>query len=192
MTEDDVGIITEIGRIVGQFAGEEVKKKIMEGSEQTAGASPDEVAHWLKNAINKLDTLADEETREKIMEICGFNCAEMNKSHIEKALAKREKFKTLEDFLNAEEKNPSRGTRLVREGDIIYQYYDPRSSFNVRCFCSVWRGLPDDETVSPTWCQCSKGFVMKLWEAYLGKPARVELLESSISGAKECRFAIYL
>lgn len=192
MAEDDVGIITEIGRIVGQAAGEEVKKKIMEGSEGTADASPEEVAQWLKNAIEKLDTLVDEKTRTKIMETCGFNCAEMNKSHIERAQAKREKFKTLEEFFEAEEKNPSQGTRLVREGDVVYQYYDPRSSFNVRCFCSIWRGLPDDENVSLTWCHCSKGFVMKLWEAYLGNPARVEVLESSVSGAKECKFAIYL
>jgi hypothetical protein len=33
---------------------------------------------------------------------------------------------------------------------------------------------------------------MKLWEAYLGRPAKVELVESCISGASECRFAIHL
>ena len=192
MTEDDVGMITEIGMMVGQFGGEEVKQEFMERSEVVADASPEEVAEWLRHAIDKLDTLVDERTGMQIMENCGFNCAQMNKSHIESARAEREKFKTLDEFLEAEEKNPTKGTRLFRDGDIVYQYYDPRSSFNVRCFCSMWRGLRTDETVSLTWCQCSKGFVMKLWEAYLGRPAEVELIESSIAGAKECKFAIHL
>lgn len=191
MTKDDVGPITELGMEIGQFAGEEAKERIMGGSEQITDFSPEEVAKWLKDAMNKLDTLVDEKTRIQIMENCGFNCAEMNKSHIERALTKREKFKTLDEFLKAEEKNPAQGTRLAREGDTVYQYYDP-SAFNQRCFCSLWRGLHDDETVSPTWCLCSKGFVMKLWEAYLGRPAQVELVESCISGAKECKFTIYL
>lgn len=191
MTKDDVGPITELEMEIGHFAGEEAKKKIVEGSEQIADLSPEEVAEWLKNTMNKLDTLIDEKIRIQIMENCGFNCAEINKNHIENTLAKRETFKTLDEFLDAEEKNPAQGTRLVREGGIIYQYYDP-SAFKVRCFCSLWRGLKDDETVSPTWCLCSKGFVMKLWEALLGRPAKVELVESCISGAKQCKFAVHL
>jgi len=191
VTKDDVGPITELEMEIGHFAGEEAKKKIVEGSEQIADLSPEEVAEWLKNTMNKLDTLIDEKIRIQIMENCGFNCAEINKNHIENTLAKREKFKTLDEFLDAEEKNPAQGTRLVREGDIIYQYYDP-SAFKVRCFCSLWRGLKDNETVSPTWCLCSKGFVMKLWEALLGRPAKVELVESCISGAKQCKFAVHL
>jgi hypothetical protein len=35
-----------------------------------------------------LDSLVDEETRVQIMEQMGFNYAEMNKSHVERALAR--------------------------------------------------------------------------------------------------------
>ncbi|MBU7023051.1 MAG: hypothetical protein HXS40_02700 [Theionarchaea archaeon] len=192
MTKKDVGIINEIGMVVGQVAGEKAKQTLMKGSEKMADATPEEVAEWLRHAMDTLDTLVEEKARIQIMENCGFNCAEMNRSHIDRARARREKFKTLEEFLEAEEKNPTKGTRLVRDGDMVYQYYDPRSSFNVRCFCSVWRGLKPDETVSLTWCQCSKGFVMKLWEVYLGRPAKIELIESCIAGSKECKFAVYL
>ncbi|MGD2247115.1 MAG: DUF6144 family protein [Candidatus Methanofastidiosia archaeon] len=191
MTKDDVGIITEIEMEIDQCAGEEIKEKIMEGSEQVADLLAEEVAHWLKNVIDNLDTFVNEKTKIQIMENCGYNCAEMNKSHIEQALKKREKYKTLDEFLKAEEKTPAKGTRLVRDGDTIYQYYDP-SAFKTRCFCSVWRGLKEDETASLTWCHCSKGFVMKLWEAYLGRPVAVELVDSCISGAKECTFVIHL
>jgi len=190
MTKDDVGPITELGTLIRKFAGEKAEKKIMEGSEQIADASPEEVAEWLKSAIDRLDALTDEKTRIKIMENMGFNCAEVNRSHIEQALEKRGKFKTLDEFLEAEEKNPMKGTRLVRKNNVVYQYYDPLA-LKVKCFCSLWRGL-QNETVSPTWCQCSKGFVTKLWEAYLGNPAKVELAGSCISGAKECKFVIQL
>jgi hypothetical protein len=192
MTQNDVAPITELGRIVGRFVGEEAKAKIMEGSEGIGDASAEEVATWLRGVMDRLDALVDEETRTQIMENMGLNCAQVNSSHIDTALAKRRQFETLEAFLEAEEKDPSKGSRIVREGDTIYQYYDPRAGFGVRCFCSLWRGLQDDQNASLTWCQCSKAFVAKLWEAYMGRPARVELIESSIAGAKECKFAVHL
>ena len=192
MGKDDVGPITELGVLVGRFAGEETRETIMAGSEGIADASAEEVAAWLRGAMDRMDALVDEATRMQIMENLGFNCAEVNSSHISRMVAKREKFATLEDFLEAEERKPTRGTRLLREGDVVYQHYDPRSSYKVRCFCSLWRGLAPDENASLTWCHCSRGFVTKLWEAYLGRPAHVELVESCITGAEACKFAIHL
>jgi hypothetical protein len=192
MAKDDVAPITELGRIVGLFVGEETQAKIMEGSERIGDASAEELAAWLKGVVDRLDALVDEETRTEIMVNMGVNCARVNSSHIDRALAKRRQFETLEAFLEAEEKNPSPGTRLVREGDVVHQCYEPRSAFQVRCFCSLWRGLASDENVSPTWCQCSKGFVMKLWEAYVGRPVQVEFVESCIAGAEGCKFAVHL
>jgi hypothetical protein len=52
--------------------------------------------------------------------------------------------------------------------------------------------MPDDKDVSLTWRHCSKGFVMKLWEAYLGQSAEVKVVESCISGAERCKFAVRL
>ena len=62
----------------------------------------------------------------------------------------------------------------------------------MRCFCSLLRGLPAEETESATYCQCSKGFVRKMWERVLGRPAKVEVLETAVTGAKECKFKFYL
>ena len=61
------------------------------------------------------------------MENCGYNCAEMNKGAIEEAVARREKFKTADEFIEAEQKNPMKGTGLVRKGNVLYQYYTPQS-----------------------------------------------------------------
>ncbi len=46
--------------------------------------------------------------------------------------------------------------------------------------------------VSPTYCQCSKGFAERMWERVLGRPAKVEVLETAVTGAKECKFRIRL
>jgi predicted hydrocarbon binding protein len=54
------------------------------------------------------------------------------------------------------------------------------------------RDLPNEETVSKTYCNCARGFVEKFWENVLGKPVKVDLLQSVVSGDKECKFAIHL
>jgi len=85
------------------------------------------------------------------------------------------------------------GTRLERQGNIVYQFYTPQSYTRpVRCYCGLLRGLPDDETVSLTYCHCSKGFVERVWEAVVGRHVKVELLQSVVHRDKECKFAIHL
>jgi len=192
MTKDDIGPVAEFGRLVGEIAGEEIKTQVMTGSGGIATATYTEVAAWLREAVQRLDTLVDKPTRIQIMTQMGCNCAGMNKSHVEKAWAKRKKFGTLDAFITAEEQKPDRGTRLEREGNIVYQFYTPRASFKCRCYCGLWRGLPDDETVSPTWGQCSKGFVETVWEGHVGHPVKVELVNCALSGGEECQFAIHL
>jgi predicted hydrocarbon binding protein len=43
-----------------------------------------------------------------------------------------------------------------------------------------------------TYCRCSEGFIKSYWEEILGRPVKVEILESVISGGRECRFAVRL
>jgi predicted hydrocarbon binding protein len=62
----------------------------------------------------------------------------------------------------------------------------------MRCYCGLLRALPEGETVSKTYCNCSKGFVEKYWEAVLQKPVKVDVLQSAVSGASECKFAIHI
>jgi len=184
------GMLIALEKIIEQHAGEEVMKKIMEESEGiTEKTDPKKKASWMKSAIERLDELADEETKFRIMENCGYNCARMNSKAIEQALAKRKKFKTVDEFLEAEQKKPMKGTRLVREGKTLYQYYTPQS-YGVRCYCEMIAAA--EGRVSPTYCHCSKGFVKKLWEDVLEKPVKVDFIQSVISGAKECKFAIHI
>ena len=187
-------MLMPLEKSVEHFAGEAVTKKIMEGGDQiTERTDKRIIAEWVKGAVEKLDSLTDEKTRVQTMEECGHSCAQVNKRLIDRAKARRKKFKTADEFLQAEQRKPIAGTGLIREGDVLYQYYAPRAFTRpMRYYCGLLRGLLEDEHVSRTYCHCSKGFVEEFWEKVLEKSVRVELLQSAVSGASVCKFAIHL
>jgi hypothetical protein len=127
------------------------------------------------------------------MENCGTNCAHVNRTPIERGKARRAKHATEEDFLAAEIRKPQTGTRLERDGNILYQIYTPTTfSHPMRCYCGLLRGLPEGVQVSPTYCRCSGAFVRTYWSEVLGRPVKVDVLETAITGSTECRFRITL
>jgi hypothetical protein len=188
------GALVAMENCVEQLAGKTIATKVMEGSEQiTEKTDKRKIAEWVKNAMEKLDALVDEKTRVQIMQNCGYNCAKKNSKVIERAVARRKKYASTDEFLEAEQQKPMRGTRLSREGNILYQFYTPQAFTRpMRCYCGLLRGLPNEETASRTYCNCSRGFVEKFWENVLGKTVKVDLMQSVISGDKECKFAIHL
>jgi hypothetical protein len=187
-------MLKAMDRCIANLAGERIAENVMEGREQISRTTDKKrMAEWVKNAIGKLDASVDEKTKFQIMESCGRNCAEVNKSVIERAKARRRKHKSVEEFLKAEQEKPAKGTRLVREDDVLYQVYTPHAFTRpMRCYCSLLRGLPVGEKTSRTYCHCAKGFVRKLWEDVLERPVKVDLVQSAMSGADECKFAIHL
>ena len=186
------GMLAVLERNIEVLAGKSIAKKVMEGSEKiTEKTDKRKTAEWVKQAVEKLDALINEDAKIRIMENCGANCAKVNKKVIQKAKARRSKFRSMDEFLAAEQKKPMSGTRLIREGNTLNQFYTPRAFTRpMRCYCSLFRMLPENETVSLTYCHCSKGFVKKFWEGVLGKPVQVDLVQSAISGASECKFVI--
>ncbi len=189
-----LGALVAMEKCLEDIAGKSLAEKVMKGSEGiTENTDKMETALWTKNSMERLDALVDEKTKVQVMQNCGYNCAKKNSKVIERAVARRKKYASIDNFLAAEQKNPSKGTRLAREGNIVYQTYAPQNFTRpMRCYCSLFRQLPTENTVSLTYCNCSKGFVEKYWEAILQKPTKVELLHSAISGAKDCTFAIHL
>lgn len=194
MSKADLNMIKEWGMTIENITSKKMKEQIMAGGNNlTQSTGKPKIAVWTKKVVDKLDKLVNKKDRIKIMEKCGYNCSKVNSRVIDNILKKRKKFDTLEDFLRAEEKNPHPGTKLEYKGNIIYQYYTPGNFTRpMRCYCSLFRGLPKEQKVSITYCHCSKAFVSKYWEAILEKPVKVELLESAISGSQVCKFAIYI
>jgi hypothetical protein len=188
------GVLVSMENCMEQLAGKTIAAKVMEGSEQiTEKTDKRKTAEWIKNAMEELNALVDEKTRVQIMQNCGYNCAKKNSKVIERAVARRKKYAGIDEFLEAEQQNPMKGTKLAREGNVLYQFYTPQAFTRpMRCYCGLLRGLPNEETVSKTYCNCARGFVEKFWENVLERPVKVDLLQSVISGDKECKFAVHL
>ena len=166
----------------------------MAGSE-TMSKSTDKikVALWVKDAIDRLDASATPEKCRQIMTACGHSCIAHTKIFTEGIRKRRQKYSTEEAFLKAEIKKPLKGIRLELQGKTLIHYYTPRThSTPRRCFCSLMVALPEGVNASPTYCQCSRGFVEKYWEAALGRPVKVEVKETSMTGANECRFIVQI
>jgi len=65
------------------------------------------------------------------------------------------KFKSLDEFLEAEIRKPIPGTKLERKDNVLYWFYTPRAfRKSLRCFCGLLRGLRENENVSATYCHC--------------------------------------
>lgn len=185
-------MLVPIEKNVEHYAGKQVAEKVMIGSEGiTEKTDKKKMALWTKDAMERLDSLVDEKTRTQIMNNCGSNCAEINKRVIQKAVERRKKFKTFEDFVVAEIENPQKGTKIQHEGNQLLHIYTPQAfTHPMRCYCGLIRALPKDVVMSKTYCHCSEGFIKKYWESITGKQVDVTLLESAVSGASQCKFAI--
>jgi len=184
------GPLRQLEETIKSEAGEEAVAKIMAGSESLKGSSSKEkVAKWVKGAMERMDNTLDPEASERIMATCGRNCADHHGNVVERAKARRAKYGTLEEFLEAEEEKPQKGNLLERDGQDIIVGYTPES-YGVRCYCSLVQGLPAGEAMSRTYCGCSKGFVERLWGQVLGRPVEAELIDSAVTGSKICRFRV--
>ena len=187
-------MIGEFGKNVLAMTGTDVQAKVMSGSDKiTSRTNPVVVARWMKEAVGRLDGLTGKKIRCGIMAKCGTACIRANGVFIPRAEARRKKYASEDDFLAAEVRKPLAGTRLERRGNILFHTYTPRSFQPPRrCYCVLVGALPPGEVISPTYCECSKAFLKTYWEAALGRPLKVDVFETALTGADECRFRIAL
>jgi hypothetical protein len=121
-----LGVVIAMENCLEQVVGKSVAAKVMEGSEQiTERTDRMKIAQWVKGAMERLDASVDGKTRVRVMQNCGYNCAKKNHKIIERAVERRRKYACIDDFLEAEQQSPMKGTKLDREGNIIYQLYTP-------------------------------------------------------------------
>jgi predicted hydrocarbon binding protein len=115
------------------------------------------------------------------MQACGKVCAKHHAS-IDIAKSIKQESKDIDGFLEKlnQQKDYWCG-KWVREGDIIYSVCE-------ECGCPlVLAGLVE---LSPTFCDCSRGWVKEVFEAALGKPVEVDLTQAIGRGDKVCKFVV--
>jgi predicted transcriptional regulator YdeE len=194
ITKMVTGPMEELSGRIEQFAGAAVSQKVMQGSDEVLAAKdPVKGALWMKEAIDRLDALTDKETRKLIMTACGRSCNTVNHKDSEEARQLRLLCASEEDFLDKFLTPPGNGVRYERDDKTLIQYYTPgKYKKGLRCYCALINVLPEGVNASPTYCQCARAFNEQHWEYVLGRPVKVELGKTAITGSDECQFIIHL
>ena len=133
--------------------------------------------NWIATLMDGLDEHVDDEGCRAVLERCGREC--IPKSRIRKAKDLYDRSESLEDFL---ERYAASNEHLRLEDDGVFMVYP-------RCFCSLVNKMPEGQ-MSPTWCNCSVGWVKALFEGATGRSVGVILEKSVIKGDDGCRLMV--
>lgn len=191
------GAVKEFSDRIEQYAGAEIRKKVMRGGEEMPGImDPVKGALDYKEAIERLEKLVDKPTCNKIMTACGHTCQSIYDQEAIKAKKLRQQYATEAEFL-ANFKKFDNSTRIELKGKDLLQRFKPGEMFphlpEMRCACMLIGGLPKGTNASPTVCECSRAFTEKRWQTILGRPVKVEIIDTPIiSGGDECVCKIIL
>jgi predicted ArsR family transcriptional regulator len=145
--------------------------------------TPAQTARWIAALMDDLDAQLGADLAKAVMEGCGRGC--IGQTLLAKAKQIQVGSAGLDDLLAKLNQAHLGGGGLRREGTpdgaTIHASYP-------RCYCgSVSKTR---QPISPTYCQCSCGWYRQLFETLLGKPVKVELVDSIAHGAASCRFII--
>ena len=184
------GFLAELCSTIRNEIGDEISERILEGFQAQDENDKDNLAKWLAGVIARMDNQLSGDIRAKIMKSMGYGCAIMHNEHI-KAKQKRDKFTTLEEYIEFEEKNSFPGYSVRRDGDQLQVTYNP-DAMKARCYCTPFKSLKSGKKVSLTYCLCSAGHIECIWRHVTDKPVTVKVLCSCISGSSTCKFAVNL
>jgi len=138
------------------------------------------VQNWLADLLDSMDTVLDEETKVKIIEGCGRGC--FRRFKFKQDLAK-EGAGDVDKLIQALKKN----FEVWREGDVVHIRYGAESK---QCYCPAARYRPAKP--NDLHCNCTKATHQTIWETALGRPFKVDILESLRRGGKTCHFLVHL
>ncbi len=170
----------------------DLETRMREGSRTPAWRRMEITGEWIQRLMANMDTLLDEETRTRLMQACGRACY-LNAFGV--AGSEPPPPGALDALLAAYQSQGE--TEIRREGNTVYYQYGPteQNPYGLRlldgyCMCPVVESGPAE--LSPTYCQCSAGYVRETFERLTGESCRVEVLESLRTGGTRCRFKIEL
>jgi effector-binding domain-containing protein len=197
-----------------------LKERTDEATSAAVTAGADEVRHdfdsgklraWVLGALDRLDgSVPSERTRACVLNGCAHRYPKAQLLRMKAAYEEEGDVLRFIDRLNRDDDLfPSR--IFWREGEPRHVVYteklvppwnreaydratDPVEKRYYGCFCSLVKEvIRTGEELSPSFCNCSAGWYVQMWETILGRsPIRVDLVESILRGDDRCRFAIHL
>lgn len=177
---------------LSQHVDLDTQRAVLDGLDYLGGSPKPKVrVRWAREAMERLDTLLDPETRIRVREGCA--CVLSNeKSIYAQSFRKLRKLYRDDDayldevvkYLNAT--TPLRRcSEVTREGDTLYSVIAWGT-----CGCPVLHeGLHG--TLSSTWCHCSKGSLLSVYRyVFPERVCHMEIVRTIAQGAEDCSFAV--
>ncbi|MCW3993226.1 MAG: hypothetical protein NWE85_01495 [Candidatus Bathyarchaeota archaeon] len=194
---------------IDHFAGETVRKEVMEASGKLrSGSSPARKAEWIRKAMDKLEASVDKETIKKIMiATCPHTYP---KRRIQKLKERYKKLGNIDKLLEIMRNDRSyKGASYydypIRKGNTIYMTkvpYDPKTHKDAKtrqeeqlayCHCPwIKAAITANEKVTPLFCYCSASWDKQLLEGILEKSVKAELVKCLLRGDDCCTHAFHL
>ena len=191
------GCCAAVASLQAAGASAQIDAKMTTTAGQAAGGTPIDfrmkfAMRWAKRMLDNMDRELDAAARDRILQANGRTCFEGAPAEM-----KPPPQWGIDAFVDALTKRfgGPQHSPIRREGDVVYFDYvgNPLTGIKVAdgwCLCPLVEKGPDG--LSGSYCECSIGYVGALFHRVLGKPVRVELLESLKRGGKGCRFKVHL
>ena len=136
---------------------------------------------WVNSLLSNAEELLNDTTKKRLLELCGRTCA-VHYGSIEMAQSIAKSTAQIDERLDQVNQKIAWCGKWVREKDTI-------TSVCESCGCPLVRdGLV---TLSPMFCNCSRGYVKAVFEAILGGPVIVELEQTIGRGDPICRYTVH-
>ena len=133
---------------------------------------------WVQNLLESLEAHLSEQARVEIMEACGRACARRGPADVARQC--RGDLKGWLTILG----------RWHGGKETIRHECNSVEVLCADCLCTLVKDGP--ARLSDTYCACSVGWMKETFEAVMGRPVAVTLVESVKRGGQRCRFAIQL
>lgn len=168
------------GMLATLFGGLQIPVSFAEddGSETAILSEMDQFRfRWIGSLLKNFSKLKNPDEAIPLLESCGRDCAK--NGAIQMAL---EADKNVDNLLKTLETHLGAGN-AVREGECITIQY-------LKCYCPLVSGMASQK--DSAWCNCSRGWLLEMFETVHGKSVEVELKQSILRGDAQCRFEITL
>jgi hypothetical protein len=146
--------------------------------------------NWIRRFMDVMDKNLDADTCKKLMQINGSLCAKG--AYGELSEPKPYSIEEIDTTIASWQKTLGKENIYRKDNLVFFNYVGNPKGLKIAdgyCLCPMLENGP--AVLSPTYCQCSVGYVGFMFQKLItGKPVHVELLESLRGGGKSCRFKV--
>jgi len=140
----------------------------------------DFILNWVNDLMDTMDKVLDENTFIKLIEGCGRGCYNRHQFKKDISIAGQG---NLDNLLTAYKKN----FEVWKEGDTVHIRYGEKSP---GCYCPVLKNHAYHS--KGLHCNCTKATHQAIFENALGRPFKVDILESVRRGGQTCHFLVHV